>query len=45
LDPRPRRLLSAALLLALLAFVPAAAALGLHHGVHGAMEAVVSFFQ
>ncbi|HEY7697917.1 MAG TPA: M56 family metallopeptidase [Vicinamibacteria bacterium] len=44
-DPRPRRLLTAALLLALLAFVPAAAALGLHHGVHGALEAVVSFFQ
>jgi beta-lactamase regulating signal transducer with metallopeptidase domain len=44
-DPRPRRLLPACLLLALLASVPVAAALGLHHGVHGAMEAVVSLFQ
>ncbi len=32
-------------LLALLVFFPASAAIGLHHGVHGVLEAVVSFLQ
>jgi Zn-dependent protease with chaperone function len=42
----PSSRLSAGLgILALLAFVPTAAALGLHHQVHGVLEVVVSLFQ
>jgi Zn-dependent protease with chaperone function len=42
---RPSRLRAALGILALLAFLPASAALGLHDSVHGALEAVVAFFQ
>ena len=41
----PTRLVATIGVFALLAFVSTAAALGLHHHVHGAMEAVVSVFQ
>ena len=43
-EARPTRLAAGFCVLALLAFVPAAA-LGLHHEVHGVLEAVVTVFQ
>jgi beta-lactamase regulating signal transducer with metallopeptidase domain len=41
----PGKLFTSIFLAALLAFVPAAIASGIHHQVHGVLEAVVSLFQ